>query len=44
MVVVPDVETRSSTHLFRCNRVECVADPAAVRRRIPASELPASCN
>ncbi len=38
MVVVPDVETRSSTHLFRCDRVECAVDPTAVHRRIPASE------
>lgn len=38
MIVVPGVETRSSTHLFACDRPECAADPAEIRRRIPAAE------
>lgn len=35
MLVVPDVETRSSTHLFHCDRPECATTPAEVRARIP---------
>lgn len=36
-VPVPGVETRLSTHLFRCDREECRVAPAEVRRWVAAS-------
>lgn len=35
MVPVPEVETRLSTMLFRCDRPECATTPSEVRARIP---------
>ncbi|EIQ01603.1 hypothetical protein OpiT1DRAFT_00175 [Opitutaceae bacterium TAV1] len=35
------LETSVSTEVFRCDRVECVVEPAEVQRWIDASDKPA---